>query len=194
MKKYFYLTTFFFLLLLLPSITLKKDSFKEVSGVKFPLQINYNNHNFNLNGAGVKTRWVFDLYATALYLEKITKDAEKAINCECPSKLQIVILTKLISVSYFHKSVDEWFDYALDGKTEKIKTRIQQFKDAFGQEINKYDDIEMYYLPNRGIYIYKNKQFMDIIPGLDFKIALSKLWLAENTKSPELREALLGKN
>lgn len=163
-----------------------------IAGVNYKNTLVYNGHNLYLNGAGVKQRFIFDLYTAGLYLPKNSDSANEIISCDCPTALKIVITTSLISVSYFHSSVDSWFRHALNGDIEGLEERIEQFKKSFGNEINKGDEILMVYSPGKGIHVYKNKVYMDNIKGLDFKIALAKLWLGDNTMSKELRSALLG--
>lgn len=165
----------------------------DVAGVKYNKHLNYNEQKLVLNGAGVKSRWIFNLYTAGLYIPKKNNNAQQVMDCDCPTVLRIVIVTSLISVSYFHSEVDKWFDEAMEGKTKHLLSRIEQFKAAFGESVNKYDDVMMYYTPGIGIEIYKNGKYMDVIKGLDFKQALSKLWLGEKTRSPELKNALLGK-
>jgi hypothetical protein len=179
-------------LLLFIGVKLNSDAQTVVAGVNYKNTLVYNGHTLYLNGAGVKQRFIFDLYTAGLYLPKNSDSANEIIACDCPTALKIVITTSLISVSYFHSSVDGWFNHALNGNIKGLEDRIDQFKKSFGNQINKGDEIIMVYHPGKGINIYKNKVYMDNIVGLDFKIALSKLWLGDNTMSKELRSALLG--
>lgn len=180
------------ILLLLVGLQFNSGAQTVVAGVNYKNTLVYQGHTLYLNGAGVKQRFIFDLYTAGLYLPKNSDSAHEIIACDCPTALKIVITTSLISVSYFHSSVDSWFNHALNGNVKGLEDRIDQFKKSFGNEIKKGDEIIMVYNPGKGINVYKNKVYMDNIKGLDFKIALSKLWLGDNTMSKELRSALLG--
>ena len=164
----------------------------KIAGVNFTQTLSKNNVDFVLNGAGVKTRFFLDLYVAGLYLQKKSKDPLFIGNCECPIALKIVITSSWVSVKTFRSAVDDWFYKSTKGKIAPIKDRIELFKATFGNDINIYDEILMVYQPKLGIKVYKNGVYKNVIPGLDFKRELAKLWLGENPVSLELKNGLLG--
>lgn len=165
---------------------------KEVSGVLYSKIIKKEGIELKLNGAGVKSNWFVDLYTAGLYLTKKSNNPDSIINCDCPTGLRIVIVSSVVTASFFKSAVDSWFLESENGNVDHIKDRIELFKDAFGSSISKNDDVVMIYKPNRGINIYKNGTFVQLIPGLDFKKSLAKLWLGDNPRSAQLKSDLLG--
>ena len=117
---------------------------------------------------------------------------DSIINCDCPMGLRIVVVSAFVTAPFFKSAVDNWFLESEKGDISKIEGRIEIFKNAFGKHISKGDEILMIYKPNRGINIYKNNEFEILIPGLDFKKALSKLWLGNNQIATKLKGGLLG--
>lgn len=164
----------------------------KIAGVSFAPTLSANNINFVLNGAGVKSKWFLDLYVAGLYLQKKSTDPKYVQNCDCPMALKIVITSSWVSVKTFRSAVDDWFDKSMHGNTQAIIDRIELFKSTFGNDIKIYDKILMVYHPKLGIKVYKNGIYRNVIPGLDFKRELAKLWLGDHPVSTDLKNGLLG--
>ena len=177
-------------LCLLLNITLTGDI--KLAGVTFKERVQVNNHNFILNGAGLKTKWILDLYVAGLYVQKKTKDPSEIINSDQPLVLKIVVTSSWVTVKNFRTSVDTYFNHSMKGKIGPIKDRIELFKNAFGDDLKIFDEIHMIYEPKIGIKVFKNGNYKAVIPGLDFKKELAKLWLGDNPASKDLKNGLLG--
>lgn len=57
---------FLFILALISSFSLTAQ--KKISGIEIPVKVNFNETNLELNGAGVRTKYMMDMYVGALYL------------------------------------------------------------------------------------------------------------------------------
>ena len=168
----------------------------EVAGVKFEDKTKVGAAELQLNGAGLRNRAFFKVYAIGLYLpeKKNAPDAVFALNGA--KRLHIVTLRELTA---------EQFAEALVGSIEKnhsepelapLKTRIEEFKAAI-LSLNvapKDAVVTLDWRPDSGTRLSFNGQAKGKdIAGEDFYRALLKIWLGNNPTQDNLRAALLGK-
>jgi len=173
-------------------IFISLSGFVETNKFGYSKILRYRNEILYLNGVGIKSRFGIDLYSAGLYLKERNKNSDEIIHCDCSTALKIKIHTNYITTSYFRSSVDSWFGSVLGEDIVNYRNDIIKFKYSFGDDIKLGDEIILIYIPNNGMDIYKNGKFSTNIKGLDFKIALSKLWLDKKTPNIEIRDGLLG--
>lgn len=182
-------------LLLFSVISLSSDGGKtKVGSVEFDQKIITTGEELLLNGAGVRTKWFIDLYATGLYVPKKTSAEEEIINCDCVQAFRIVIISSLITTENFNEAIDEVFIKSAGGNTKAIDERIARFKKALGTGLKTGTEFYLVYEPNKGLKVFRDGKYKDTIPGLDFKQATMKLWIGENCVSDDLKSKLLKAN
>ena len=64
----------------------------ELAGVQFPQQVNVASKPLQLNGAGVRYKAVFKVYAAGLYVPAKTASATEAVATDTPKRLSITML------------------------------------------------------------------------------------------------------
>jgi len=146
-----------------------------------------------LNGAGVRSKFIFDLYVGGLYLQNPTKDAEEIINADKPMAIKLYITSSLISSDKMKNVTMEGFEKSTKGDMKPLKEKIDKFIDVFKEEIKGGDSYTFLYIPNEGVKIYKNGKLASTIKGLDFKKALFGIWLCDEPAQESLKEEMLGK-
>ncbi|HHH48708.1 MAG TPA: hypothetical protein ENK51_07465 [Gammaproteobacteria bacterium] len=165
---------------------------QEVAGVDVPEQITLANTTLTLNGAGVRSKFFFDIYVGALYLPEKTKDAETAIDMPGPKRVLMHFLYKEVSQE---KLVDGWNDgFRNNHSREQFKAlapKLDAFKQLF-TTVKRGDQITLDYLPETGTRVTINGQTKGSIPGAEFHAALLRVWLGEKPADSDLREAMLG--
>ncbi|MDH5407386.1 MAG: chalcone isomerase family protein [Gammaproteobacteria bacterium] len=178
-----------FLISLLPSQLLARD----VAGVDIAeqLTITPGNHIF-LNGAGVRSKFVFDIYVGALYLKKPSKDINEILNMDGPKRILMHFVYDEVEKE---KLTDGWIDgFKNNNSAEQfaqLNERLQKFNSYF-ITVKKNDVIMLDYIPGVGTEIHINNDVKGSIPGQDFYHALLKVWLGEIPADPELKKAMLG--
>jgi len=186
--------TRFILLLLGLSLALPTWSQTEISGVKLDNEITVSGKKLVLNGGGLREKFWLDLYVGGLYLEAKTSDANKVINDDKAMAIRLHIVSGLITSEKMIDAVEEGFEKSTDGKTDPLREKIDQFKDAFKEEIKEGDVYDIAYMPGKGVTISKNGKAVKTIEGLEFKKALFGIWFCDDPADDDLKDGMLGKD
>lgn len=145
-----------------------------------------------LNGAGMREKVVFDLYAGGLYLTSKSKDATAIINADETMAMKLDIVSGMVSSKKMVSAVDDGFDAAMNGDTSSLNDKIETFKGFFSDKIVKTNVFDIAYIKGTGTVVYKNGTKVGTIAGLDFKKALFAIWLGNDPADDDLKEAMLG--
>ena len=148
-------------------------------------------NNLVLNGAGIRSKFFFDLYVGGLYLKQKNKDSLEIINSNEPMAIRLHITSSLITSKKMQDATMEGFENSTNKKMEAIKNKISQFIDVFKEEI-KDGDIYDFIYKNNAITIYKNSKPITTIKGLKFKKALFGIWLCDKPAQKSLKKKMLG--
>lgn len=166
----------------------------ELKGVKLEERTHLGNSNLILNGAGVRSKFVFDLYVTALYLSNKKGSAASVLSDTGEKRIALYLLDDISSENLL---------YAFNSAIEKNHTEreLRAMKDALHEfgiifhrmgRVNQGDVILLDYQPAIGTQIRVNSTLRGTIPGLEFNIALLKIWLGDNPAQEDLKLKLLG--
>lgn len=146
-----------------------------------------------LNGAGIRTKLVFELYVAGLYLTNQSDDAAAIIAADEAMGITLHIISSKITSKKMIKATRKGFQHAMGGDTTAIEGEIEQFLAAFSDEINKGDVFEFIYEPSTGTAVHKNGLAKGIIESVAFKQALFGIWLSDKPAQASLKTQLLGK-
>ncbi len=164
---------------------------RTVAGVTMPAKTTINGKTLMYNGAGLREKYMFDLYVGALYLQRPSMDANKIITDNAEMGIYIELISNKVTRDKFVESVKEGFEKASHGKA--AAEQVKKFMDAFTSEFKDGDKIELNYIPGSGTEIYKNGSKLATIPGLEFKKALFSIWLGTKPADSDLKKGMLGK-
>ena len=145
----------------------------------------------HLNGAGVRSKFLIDLYQAALYLKTPTTDAQAIIDADEIMLLQIRVISNLISSENLTRGTREGFDKSTNNQPEAIQGQIDAFLLAFKEPISTGDTFEIVYQPKKGVTVIKNRKVSKRLPN--FKQALFGIWLSNKPAQKSLKDQLLGK-
>ena len=73
-----------------------------------------------------------------------------------------------------------------------ITEEINQLIAAFNSDVTDSDFFEFIYIPDSGTNVLKNSEYIDTIPGLEFKKAFFGIWLSNDPIQKNLKQAMLG--
>lgn len=165
----------------------------EVEGVDIPETMAAQDMQLRLNGAGIRTKFFFNLYVGALYLKTPRSEGSALVKADEPMAIRLHVLSKLITSEKMEKATREGFVQSTEGNTEKIEDRIESFIAVFKEEeIAKGDVFDLIYLPGQGTLACKNQEVLATVPGLDFKKALFGIWLSDHPVQKSLKQGMLG--
>ena len=168
----------------------------EIAGVKFANALQVGNTKLQLNGAGVRYKVVFKVYAAALYLTDKATTPEAVLASTGPRPLQIVMLReidanelgKLFTRGMEQNAPREEFSKSING--------IIRMSDIFSsrKKLVAGDSFAVEWVPGTGTVILVNgKPEGQPIKEPEFYSALMKIWLGKSPADQQLKDALLGK-
>ena len=169
----------------------------EVGGVKFPSTMTLANTPLHLNGAGVRYKAVFKVYAAGLYLNGKASTPEAVLASTGPRRMHIVMLREIDANELgklFTKGMEQ---NASREEFSKVIPGVIKMSDIFSQRkklaVGEYFTID--YVPGTGSVIsVLGKPASEPIKEPEFFNALMKIWLGKNPADAQLKDLLLGKS
>lgn len=148
--------------------------------------------NLVLNGAGIRTKFIFDIYVGALYLEKKHDNANAIYAQKGNKRIHMHFLYDEISKEKLTNGWSDGFNNNHSGdELKKLSSRITQFNNQFST-VKKGDVVNLNFIPGKGTTVEINNKKMDIIKGDDFFTAVLKIWLGDEPADSDLKNAMLG--
>ena len=167
---------------------------REVGGVRVPETARLaDGTELVLNGAGLRTKFFFKIYAGALYLRRPLHEAAAVLADPGPKRVLMHFIYKKVER---HKLVEAWeegFRANLDEAAyAALAPRLARFNALF-PDLHRDETVRLDYLPGQGTQVWINDRLAGTIPGADFHRALLAVWLGESPADWELKEAMLAR-
>ncbi|GAA4839357.1 chalcone isomerase family protein [Algivirga pacifica] len=185
-------TLFFTFIFSILSLGLTQAQSVTISDVELKENVTVDGTDLVLNGAGIRTKFFFDLYVGSLYLPSKKTDAEAIIHGEDLMRIQLNIISSMITSEKMESATREGFENATNGKTQPIEGEINAFIDVFKEEI-KEGDVFQFDAQGPRVTVYKNGNKSIVIEGKAFREALFGIWLSNKPADKKLKEQMLGK-
>jgi Chalcone isomerase-like len=167
----------------------------EVAGVKFPDQVQAEGAALVLNGAGLRRKLFFKVYAMALYLPAKAASAAAAIEAAGPKRIAIGMLRDVDAKTFSNALREGIQDNHSEAEAEALEPRVKQLAalmDKVG-EAKEGMRIALDWLPGKGTALaVDGAPAGEPIPGEDFYRALLRIWLGPHAVQDDLKRALLG--
>jgi hypothetical protein len=166
----------------------------EIEGVRIPDRARIGDAEVVLNGAGVRTRFLFKVYVGALYLPQKTSSAQAAIADPRAKRVAMHILRELTSEQLFSALKDGLAANHAPGDLEKMEPQAGQLEGIFRavKAARAGDVIWLDHLPGAGTRITVNAQDKGTVAGEEFNRALLRIWLGDQPADADLKRAMLG--
>ncbi len=144
-----------------------------------------------LNGAGIREKFFFDIYIFALYMSEPSGDVEEVLSATGEKQ---IIMHFLYSEVSKEKLVDAWNE-GFEGNLSKemqetLKSRITAFNDMF-VGVKKNDVITLNYTLEKGTEVTIAGNVVGVVAGKDFNDALLKIWIGKKPVTSSLKKELL---
>jgi len=167
----------------------------EIAGVKFSDSAQVADKPLVLNGAGLRRKFIFKVYAMALYLPAKAVTAAAAIDAPGPKRIAIGMLRD-VSAKTFSSALREGIeDNHSEAQVKALDPRLKQLE-AVMQEVGTAKEgmrIGLDWVPGAGTQVSINGAPAGApIPGEDFYRALLRIWLGPHPVQDNLKPALLG--
>jgi hypothetical protein len=161
-----------------------------VAGVRMPDTETVDGKTLKLNGAGVRKKFLFKVYAAGLYVQTPSKDAAAVLSATEAKSMRLHILRSLKG-SKVSEAISEGFERNSKEQLPKLSARLAKFK-AMIPDVVEGDEIVMTWLPDKGTSVTVRGTNRGVIEGRDFADALFAVWLGPNPVQEDLKKALLG--
>ena len=168
----------------------------DVAGVKFDNPTELAGTKLPLNGAGVRYKAVFQVYAAGLFLPHKASTAEEALAAVGPKRISITMLRTIDSAELgklFTRGVE---DNAPRNEMSKLVPGLLRMGQIFSDQktLSKGDNFLIDWIPGTGTVItVKGKPQGEPFKEPEFFNALMKIWLGPNPADWKLKEAMLGR-
>ena len=168
---------------------------KEIAGVMVQETLQTGDGTLlHLNGAGIRSKFFFDIYIAELYMEHPSNLVNEVIETSGRKRIVMHFLYDEVSKDKLTAGWDEGF--AGNSKADevvKLQDKIDRFNGMF-DDVKKGDTIVLDFIPDQGTVVTVAKQEKGVIPGKDFSDALLKIWLGEKPVTKGLKAKLLSYN
>lgn len=167
---------------------------REVAGVAIDEQVTQADGTvLQLNGAGIRSKFVVKVYVAMLYLENPGSDRDQVIGDPGAKQLIMHFLYKEVDKEALVEAWNDGFNgNGTAEQLESLKADIAQFNDLF-DTVKKGDRIVLDYVPGEGTTVSINANKKGTIAGKEFNDLLLSIWLGDKPVGEKLRQALLGK-
>jgi hypothetical protein len=168
----------------------------ELEGVRFEDTIQVADQPLQLNGAGVRVKWVVDVYAASLYLPHKGATAEEALDQPGAKSVHTVLLRD-VTAKDFVGALSKGFKANNPPEVyERFQHRLQELSHLMEEtgSARKGTLVRIDYLPQTGtrIYVDGKRQGADLPDEAFFK-GLLRIWLGPKPVDADLKAALLGR-
>ena len=176
-------------LLLSPLLT---EAETRIAGIELPDTYSIGDQSLLLNGAGVRSKLIFEIYVGAIYLLKTSQNSSEILAAPGPKSMQMTMLYRQVEAEKITGGWTDGFRANLtDEEFRRLDDRLKRFNTLF-PTLHEGDTVRMDYSPGTGTRLSINGKARGIIEGEDFMTALLKVWIGEHPADKDLMKGLLG--
>jgi hypothetical protein len=166
----------------------------EVAGVNFPSQADVNGSPLQLNGAGVRYKAIFKVYAAGLYTSRKAGSLDEILKAPGPKRMSITMLREIDAAELgklFARGMEDNMDRAAFAQLIPGIMRMSQiFSDH--KKLQAGDNFTLDWVPGKGLFLsVKGKPQGEPFKEPEFFAALLGIWLGRAPADWQLKNALL---
>jgi hypothetical protein len=144
-----------------------------------------------LNGAGLRTKYLFKIYVGALYTAQPVTQAGRVLDAATPRVMRMQFLRALRADQMATGWKEGFAANQSDERMQALAARLAQFNQLM-PDVKVNDVLQINLRPNGDTHILLNNQPRGAVPGADFQRALLEVWLGRSPADRSLKAALLG--
>lgn len=175
-------------LLMLPALS----QAVEIEGITLPDTIELGGKKLQLNGAGIRTKFFFDIYVGGLYLEQHASSAKAVLTDTGNKRITMNFLYGEVDQEKLTDGWNEGFEKNQSRKDmQKLQDRLTRFNALF-TTAHRGDSVEFDLLSDGSTHVSFNGSEKGVLEGVDFQQALLAVWLGKKPADKDLKQAMLG--
>ncbi|PZP30192.1 MAG: hypothetical protein DI603_15655 [Roseateles depolymerans] len=168
----------------------------EVANVKYEQALDVGGHKLQLNGAGIRYKFIVKVYTAGLYLQAHAGTTAEVLAQPGPKRIHIQMLRDIDGNELgklFTKGIE-----ANAPRDEFVKSvnGVLKLSEIFAsrKQLNSGDNFSVDYVPGQGSMVLLNGKPMlsEPIKEPEFYSALLRIWLGDKPADDNLKDALLG--
>lgn len=167
---------------------------REIAGVTLRenIRLDDTGETLVLNGAGIRSKFLFDIYVAALYLPKPAISVAEIMDMSGPRRMAMHFTYSKVTKDTLGNTFEEGFKKNInDVELAALRPRIKQFNQLLAT-VKEGDVIYLDLLPGDGTRVSINDKVMGMVPGDDFYNSLLLIWLGKEPVGETLKIELLG--
>lgn len=165
---------------------------RKVSGVDFADTVEVLGQTLHLNGAGVRKKFIFEVYAGGLYLDAPSSDAEAIIRSDAPKRVRMVFLRD-VSKKQVKDAYREGFENNSKGPGFSDLVKKLDELDPALRDMKNRDEMDLTFSKTGDTIVAVNGGPAVTVEGKEFAEALLRNWLGSKPADDGLKKAWLGK-
>lgn len=168
----------------------------ELAGVKFDDPLELQGAKLQLNGAGIRYKAIFKVYAVALYLGKKAASAEEAFAATGPKRINLTLLRDIDSNELGKSFTKAFEENAPKSEMSKLVPGLIRQGEIFAAQKKMLagESVFIDWIPGTGtVILVKGKQQGEAIKEPEFYTAMMRIWLGQKPADWKLKDELLGK-
>jgi len=159
----------------------------EKEGVKMPDTVTVEGKTLQLNGMGLRSKFIFKVYVAGLYLQTKGGSAQDIIARDEIRRVDMFMLRDLGKNS-ITEAIEAGVEKNSKADLPKLKDRLAKLNALIGPMKNG-QTFRILYVPGKGTSISGNDT---VIPGKDFADAIFNVWLGKSPVDDDLKKGMLG--
>jgi hypothetical protein len=166
----------------------------EVAGVRIEDAARVADAELALNGAGLRKRAFFQVYAMGLYVPRKSASATTLIEQPGPKRVAIHMLRDVGADTFMQALADGIRANHPEAEAKALEPRVKQLGAIMAEvnEAKKGMAITLDWNGRDTVLSIQGKPMGAPIPGEDFYRALLRIWLGDKPVQDDLKKALLG--
>jgi hypothetical protein len=167
----------------------------EVGNVKYESAVDLAGQKLQLNGAGIRYKFVVKVYTAGLYLTTKASTTAEVLAAPGPKRIHINMLRDIDGNELGKLFTKGMEDNAPREEFVKSINGVLKLSEIFAsrKQLNNGDNFSVDYVPGLGSTVLLNgKAIGETIKEPEFFSAMLRIWLGDKPADSALKEALLG--
>jgi hypothetical protein len=162
---------------------------REIHGIELPESIRVDGHTLQLNGAGIRRRFFFDVYVIGLYVEQPTTERDAVFAASAPRQVRIQLI-RSVSAEQMRTAVAEGFRRSAGAAMPTLEARLARLQ-AMLRAGGPGDVTTLTWIPGRGTVVTDDGHEVGTIEGKDCADVVFGVWIGPRPVDDGLARRLL---
>ena len=161
-----------------------------LAGVTLPDTLQAGSTSLQLNGMGLRTKFMVKVYVAGLYLPHKSSDPNAILKSDTPKQI-VMRFVRDVSKNQLTEGFAESFHNNTPGAEKALKSDIDRLFAAL-EPVKEGEELTFTYLPDKGTSVAEAGAEKLTIPDAAFAEMLFSVWLGPKPPNAALKKGLLG--